>query len=278
MGAGTYSIAAADPATGACGVAVQSKFLAVGSLVPWAEAGIGAVATQALMNPHYGPDGLQLLRAGTAPAQVIDRLTQQDALREHRQVGMVDAQGRSSTYTGAACLTWAGGRIGPGYAAQGNVLVSAATVDALAGSFENAEGQPLAVRLLAALSAAQQAGGDRRGQQAAALLVVRKGSGYGGCDTLVDLRVDDHPTPVAELQRLFALHDLYFGETPREDLLVVDDELSRELRTRLGRLGYRTGDLAADVLAWASMENFELRVSDGTRIDPVLLRELRRMS
>ena len=259
-------------------MAVQSKFLAIGSLVPWAEAGIGAIATQAMMNPMYGPEGLRLLGAGMAPAQVVDQLTQLDDAREHRQVGVVDAEGRAATYTGAACLEWAGGKTGQGYAAQGNILVSGATLDAMVRSFEDTAGQPLAARLLAGLAAAQQEGGDRRGQQAAALLVVRKGSGYGGCDVLVDVRVDDHPAPVAELQRLYDLHQLYFGKTPPEDWLVVDTDLSRELRVRLCRLGYCSNDIAADLLAWASVENFELRVNGVERLDPVLLRELRSRS
>jgi uncharacterized Ntn-hydrolase superfamily protein len=278
MPAGTYSIVAADPNTGECGVAVQSKFLAVGSLVPWAQAGVGAIATQAMMNPTYGPEGLRLLRSGMAPTQVVEQLTQQDSDRDHRQVGVVDAEGRAATYTGVACLDWAGGKTGSGYAAQGNILVSAATVDALARAFEDTPGRPLAARLLAGLAAAQQAGGDRRGQQAAALLVVRKGGGYGGCDVLVDLRIDDHPTPVAELERLYHLHQLYFGQTPPEDWLVVGEELNRELRARLCRLGYCSDDLAADLLAWAALENFELRVDGVERIDPVLLGELRARS
>src|SRR5438046_10231314 len=163
----TYSIAACDLEAGQWGVATQSKFLGVGSVVPWAVPGIGAIATQAYANPRYGPDGLELLREGLSADEAIERLTSADDGRNHRQLGIVDAQGRSASYTGAECMDWAGGRTGDGYAAQGSILVSAETVDALATGFERTEGQPLAERLLECLAAAQAAGGDRRGQQAA---------------------------------------------------------------------------------------------------------------
>ncbi len=175
----TYSIAACDLESGQWGVATQSKFLAVGSIVPWAEPGAGAVATQAYANPRYGPDGLALLRQGLSADDVVRRLTEADDGRDERQLGVVDAQGRGATYTGSACLDWAGGRAGDGYAAQGNILVSGDTVDALADSFE-AGGGSLAERLLEALAAAQTAGGDKRGQQSAAVLVVERDGGYAG--------------------------------------------------------------------------------------------------
>jgi uncharacterized Ntn-hydrolase superfamily protein len=184
-------------------------------------------------------------------------------------------EGRAATFTGTACHSWAGGRTGPNYAAQGNILVSGSTVDALAKTFEETAGQPFVARLLASLAAAQKAGGDRRGQQAAALYVVGKEKGYGGSNVVVDLRVDDHPTPVNELERLYCLHQLYFGQTPAEDWLAVDEALRAELRERLCRLGYCTDDLAADLVAWAGQENFEMRVRGADRIDPVVLRELR---
>src|SRR5919197_3057061 len=161
----TYSIAACDLEAGQWGVATQSKFLAVGSVVPWAEPGVGSIATQAYANPRYGPDGLALLRKGVSPEEVVQQLVSADDGREHRQLGVVDSQGRAATYTGAECFEWAGGRIGECYAAQGNILVSEATVDAIAQSFESSSG-PLAERLLDCLDAAQAAGGDRRGQQA----------------------------------------------------------------------------------------------------------------
>jgi uncharacterized Ntn-hydrolase superfamily protein len=273
----TYSLVACDLERGEWGVGVQSKFLAVGSLVAWAEADVGALATQALANPRYGPEGLALLRAGQAAEEVVERLTATDEGRDDRQVGVVDAKGHAASYTGSACFEWAGGRTGPAYAAQGNILVSEATVDALAETFERFRDHPLAERLIACLHAAQAAGGDRRGQQSAALLVVRKDGGYAGLtDVVVDLRVDDHPTPIAELERLYRLHQLYFGETPHEEWLPLDAELERELRERLARLGYRDDDLGAAFRAWTGAENLEDRVDGVERIDPVVLEELRK--
>src|SRR6476620_1017217 len=188
----TYSIAACDLEAGQWGVATQSKFLAVGSVVPWAEPQIGAIATQAYANPRYGPAGLALLREGLSAQEVVERLTQADDGRDHRQLGLVDGKGGSASYTGSECLDWAGGRTGPCYAAQGNILVSAETVDAIAETFEGSKGT-LAERLLDCLDAAQAAGGDRRGQQSAALLVVEENGGYAELsDTVVELRVEDH--------------------------------------------------------------------------------------
>jgi uncharacterized Ntn-hydrolase superfamily protein len=178
----TYSIAACDLEAGQWGVATQSKFLAVGSVVPWAEPQVGAIATQAYANPSYGPDGLALLRDGLSAEEVVERLTTADEGRNERQLGIVDGEGRGASFTGAECLDWAGGRTGPSYAAQGNILVSAETVEAIAASFESSTG-PLAERLLDCLDAAQAAGGDRRGQQSAALLVVEKDGGYGSRTT-----------------------------------------------------------------------------------------------
>jgi uncharacterized Ntn-hydrolase superfamily protein len=234
----TYSIVACDLDQGQWGVAVESKFLAVGSIVPWAEPDAGAVATQSYANPRYGPDGLALLRQGLSAAEVVRRLTDADEGRDERQLGVVDAVGGSATFTGEGCHEWAGGRTGAGYAAQGNLLVSRETVTALAETFESATGS-LAERLLECLAAAQAAGGDRRGQQSAALLVVQRDGGYAGLsDTVVDLRVDDHEAPIDELRRLFGLHDRLFGKTPREEWLRVDDELRAEIQQRLGTLGY----------------------------------------
>lgn len=273
----TYSIVACDLEAREWGVAVQSKFLAVGAAVPAAEAEVGALATQAWANLGYRGDGLALLREGYSAVDVVRTLVGADDGRDHRQVGVVDAFGRSATYTGSSCLDWAGGTTAPGYAAQGNILVSEETVSALASTFEQTAGRPLADRLLASLAAAQEAGGDRRGQQAAALLVVRKDGGYGGTsDVAVDLRVDDHPRPVDELARLYEIHDLLFGQTPEDRWLDVDDALAAELRERLSALGYVDGDLAAALDAWAGTENFEERVRGAARIDPVILEQLRR--
>jgi uncharacterized Ntn-hydrolase superfamily protein len=272
----TYSIAACDLDAGQWGVATQSKFLAVGSVVTWAEPQVGAIATQAYANPRYGPNGLQLLREGLAAGDVVARLTEADDGRDHRQLGVVDAQGGSATYTGSECMPWAGGRTGDCFAAQGNILVSEETVAALADTFLETEGRPLAERLLDCLAAAQAAGGDRRGQQSAALLVVEQDGGYAGLsDVLVDLRVDDHAQPVTELTRIYGVHQALFGKTSREQWLDVDDELAAELRERLGLLGYES-DLATALRDWAGTENLEERVDGIERIDPVVLEELRR--
>jgi uncharacterized Ntn-hydrolase superfamily protein len=274
----TYSIVACDLDAGQWGVGVQSKFLAVGSVVPWAEPHVGAVATQSYANPRYGPDGLALLRKGLPAAEVVERLTAADDSRESRQLGIVDGEGRGATFTGAECPEWAGGRTGASYAAQGNILVSEATVDALAETFEADAGRPLAERLLRCLAAAQRAGGDRRGQQSASLLVVECDGGYARLsDTVVDLRVDDHAHPVEELERLYGIHQQLFGKTPRDEWLKVDDALREELLDRLGRLGY-DGEATEALFAWAGTENLEERVDGAEWIDPVVLDELRRQS
>jgi uncharacterized Ntn-hydrolase superfamily protein len=274
----TYSIAACDLDARQWGVAVQSKFLAAAAVVSFAEAETGAVATQAYANPRYGPDGLALLREGGSADDVVRQLTEADDGRDHRQLGIVDRDGRSATFTGRECLDWAGGRTGSGYAAQGNILVSAATVDALAETFEGTAGRPLAERLLDCLAAAQDAGGDRRGQQAAGLLVVQRDGGYAGLsDVVVDLRVDDHERPIEELRRIHGIHELLFGQTPKEDWLDVDDTLGAELRDRLRRLGYE-GELLDTFFRWAATENLEERVDGVERVDPVVLDELRRLS
>src|SRR5512132_3180766 len=216
----TYSIAACDLDAGQWGVATQSKFLAVGSVVPWAEPRVGAIATQAYANPRYGSEGLGLLREGLSAEEVVQRLTAADEGRDQRQLGVVDREGRSASYTGSEGMDWAGGRTGPCYAAQGNILVSAETVDAIAETFERPAGAPLVERLLDCLDAAQAAGGDRRGQQSAGLLVVERDGGYAGLsDSIVDLRVDEHERPLEELRRIYALHQAIFGKTPPEDWL-----------------------------------------------------------
>jgi uncharacterized Ntn-hydrolase superfamily protein len=276
----TYSIAACDLDARQWGVAVQSKFLAAGSIVPWAEAEVGAIATQAYANPRYGPEGLALLREGRSAEEVVRHLAAADDGRDHRQVGIVDARGVSATFTGGSCFDWAGGRNGDCYAAQGNILVSGETVDALADTFETLQHSVaksgLASVLIDCLAAAQAAGGDRRGQQSAGVLVVEKDGGYAGLwDVVVDLRIDDHPAPVEELRRLFGLHDLLFGKTPREEWVDVDDALRAELSERLARAGYE-GALDDALFRWAGNENLEERVDGAERVDPVVLAELRR--
>src|SRR5512132_2965584 len=273
----TYSIAACDLDAGQWGVATQSKFLGVGSVVPWAVPGAGAIATQAYANPRYGPDGLTLLREGLSAQEVVERLTGADDGREHRQLGVVDGNGVGATFTGSECMDWAGGRTGDGYAAQGNILVSAATVDAIAETFESSKGT-LAERLLDCLDAAQAAGGDRRGQQSSALLVVEQDGGYAKLsDTIVELRVEDHELPLTELRRLYRLHEALFGETPRDEWLTVDDALANELRQRLAKLGY-DGELEDALNKWAGNANLEERVDGVAEIDPIVLEELRELS
>jgi len=237
----TFSIVGLDPQTGDLGVAVQSKFLAVGAVVPFAKAGVGAVATQSWANTSYGPRGLDLLAAGKSPEEAIAALTGADDRPEQRQVGIVDAQGRSATFTGPNCFPWAGGITGPNFAAQGNILVGEDTVRALAETFQQAQGS-LAHRLVEALAAGQRAGGDSRGQQSAALLVVREAGGYGGFnDRMIDLRVDEHPQPITELARLLDYYELLFLKPLPEDLLPIDAALATELQQLLTRSGDYAG-------------------------------------
>ena len=270
----TYSIVACDLQAEQWGVSVQSKFLSVGSVVPWAEPRVGAIATQAYANPRYGPNGLDLLRQGLSAQEVVDRLTSEDDGRDHRQLGIVDGEGRAATYTGSECMDWAGGRTGEGYAAQGNILVSKETVDALAETFESSSG-PLAERLIDCLASAQEAGGDSRGQQSSALLVVERDGGYARMsDVVVELRVEDHERPIEELRRIYKLHDEIFGKTPRRMWLDVDDELAAELRERLAKLGFE-GELEDAFTSWTGKENLEDRVDGIEQIDPVVLEALR---
>jgi uncharacterized Ntn-hydrolase superfamily protein len=265
----TYSIVARDPDASQWGVAVQSRFLSVGSVVPWAEANVGALATQAHANPQYGPDGLAFLREGHSAAEVVDRLVAADDDRDERQLGVVDRNGGSAAYTGAGCMNWAGHRTGENYAAQGNILVSRETVDALAETFVSTSGT-LARRLIDCLQAAQVAGGDKRGQQSAALLIVQENGGYGGMSDLVcDLRVDDHERPIDELARIYGLHHRLFGVTPDEDWLPLDGDLDVEVRELIARAGYTT------LREWAGAANLEDRVREEPRIDPVVLEALR---
>jgi uncharacterized Ntn-hydrolase superfamily protein len=269
----TYSIAACDLEARQWGVAVQSKFPAVGSVVPWAEPEVGAIATQAYANPSYGPNGLTLLREGFSATEVVERLTAADDGRDERQLGVVDMHGLGASWTGPGCNEWAGGRTGDGYAAQGNILVGEETVAVLAETFEASAGRPLVQRLLDCLAAAQAAGGDRRGQQSASVLVVQRNGGYAGLsDSLVDLRVDDHERPIEELRRIYGIHRRLFEASPREDWLPLEGELGAEVDGRLERLGH-------DSLAgWAAVENLEERVDGQDAIDPVVLDALRAAS
>jgi uncharacterized Ntn-hydrolase superfamily protein len=270
----TFSIVGRDPATGELGVAVQSKFLSVGSVVPWVSAAVGAIATQSLANTSYGPDGLALLAQGLSAQEVMDRLVKADAGAQQRQVGIVDREGRSSTFTGKECFPWAGGVTGPNFAAQGNILVSEATVAAMAETFQSTEGD-LASRLVAALGAGQTAGGDSRGRQSAALYIAKENGGYGGQnDRYIDLRVDDHIEPITELQRLLGLWRLVFEKPPVSSLLALEGHLLDEVTGRLNGLGY-TGEFPAMWRQFVGTENFEERDLQVGFIDPAILTWLR---
>ncbi|MFC4558299.1 DUF1028 domain-containing protein [Virgibacillus kekensis] len=269
----TFSIVGYDPETKELGVAVQSIFLGVGSVVPWAKAGVGAVATQAFANPAYGPDGLNLLSQGKSAQEAIDTLISNDEGKEDRQVGIVDANGNSATFTGKQCYDWAGGRAGEHYAAQGNILVNKETVDAMAETFEKATGT-LADRLLAALDAGQGAGGDSRGKQSAAIYIVKERGGYLGVnDRYIDLRVDEHPDPIKELIRIHQLHQLYFGTVKEENILDIEGSVREELVGNLNRWGYLDSTEVEDdklheqFTAFLHTENFEGRELERGKID-----------
>ncbi len=280
----TFSIVARDTQAGELGIAVQSKFLAVGAVVPWARAGVGAIATQSWANTSYGPHGLELLADGLSPEEVLAQLLSADEGRTSRQVGIVGINGSPVTYTGDQCFPWAGGRVGADYACQGNILMGEDTVLAMAHTFEQTGGR-LCDRLLAALAAGQAAGGDSRGQQSAALLVVRERGGYGGFnDRFIDLRVDDHPQPIEELQRILQLHKLYLFPPEPADILPIDQTIARELQTLLTTTGdYQeaiTGsydDITRDAFRkYSGRENLEERWFEDARIDRVVLDFMRR--
>ncbi|MFQ5723944.1 MAG: DUF1028 domain-containing protein [Terriglobia bacterium] len=277
----TFSIVAYDPQTGDLGVAVASKFPAVGAMVPWARAGVGAVATQAAANLEFGPRGLEMMQLGFSAQEALDQLTENDPRRQDRQVGLVDAEGRAAAWTGSNCFAFAGHIVGENYTVQGNILSGREVLEVMAEAFRNTPG-PLAERLLAALEAGDTAGGDRRGKQAAALLVVREGAGYGGAnDRWIDLRVDDHSEPVAELRRLLDLHTFYFGEPT--DLVPLTPALVREIQEMLTRAGFYQGEVDGvydaetrraleDFQGW---ENLEMRFRTDDTIDAVVLDYLR---
>jgi len=270
----TFSIVARSADGLAHGVAVASRFLAVGAAVPAAEAGVGALATQSYANLAYRPQGLTLLRTGTSAADTVAGLTAADPGRATRQLGVVGTAGDGATFTGAECHEWAGGTAGDGYAIQGNILTASDVVAAMEAAWLSGAGTaPLAERLLAALRAGDEAGGDRRGRQSAALLVVQHAMGYGGTsDVVVDLRVDDHTAPVDELARLLDLHALYFDKPDPARLLALTGDLADEVRALLGG---PSGDLDAALASWAGVANLEERMVPGS-IDPLVLAELRR--
>jgi len=280
----TFSIVAFDPRTKDLGVAVESRFVAVGSVVPFAVAGVGAVATQSFANTSFGPKALRMARRGLAPKDVLRALTARDRQASERQVGLVDARGRAAAYTGKACFEWAGHVVGRHFAVQGNILASEDVVKGMARAYESTDGD-LPVRLLAALAAGQRAGGDRRGQQSASLLVVRTSGGYGGFnDRWIDLRVDDHPAPIEELVRIFNVYDatLLSRESP-SDLLDLTPARVREIQECLAALGFYRGaangafdaKTKAAFDEWAGMNNFENKVRPDAKVWGSVFRVLR---
>lgn len=279
----TFSIVAFDSEIGDLGVAVQSKFPNAGVSIPFARAGVGAIASQAYCNTGFGPRGLALLENGATSQQALDILVASDADRDYRQVGIVDAQGRTAAFTGGQCFDWCGSLQGEGFTAQGNTLAGPGVVGAMAETFGTDSGS-LAERLLAALAAGQAQGGDRRGQQSAGLLVVREGGGYGGFDDrYVEISVYDHPTPIAELQRLYAIHRLTYFRSRPEDLIPIEGELVLELQGLLKARGFYAGPengrfdgvcirALHDFMGW---ENYDERIRDDARIDMEVLDDIR---
>jgi len=269
----TFSIVGFDPDTQEIGVAVQSKFPCVGMMVPWAKAGVGAVATQAWGNPKYGPDGLALLEKGHSVDEVVQLLTAADEGAEDRQFGVIDGSGRAASFTGDRCMDWAGGIVGENFACQGNILVSGATVEAMAEAFVTTEGD-LAEKLTMALVAGQAAGGDSRGQQAAALYIAKENAGYlGNNDRYIDIRVDEHPDPITELRRILKLFRILFYKTKPENIVPLVGEAKDYVIGELSKRGYFTGDVTGDwsaeaqaaLVAFFATENFEERLTaDGT--------------
>ena len=276
----TFSIVGYDPKEKEWGIAVQSKFLGVGAVVPFAKAGVGAVATQSYANTAYGPQALELMEAGKTAAEALEIITKDDPDKEMRQVGLIDAKGNPATFTGTYCYDWAGGITGEHFAAQGNILIEG-TVEAMARTFSEAKGS-LAERLLAALDAGQEAGGDSRGQQSAALLVVKEAGGYGGYnDRYIDLRVDDHQEPIKELIRIYGLQQLYFAKSKPENVVAIEGEVKDEVVKHLLRLEYLKAEpangeeLHKALTAYIHTENFEEREQEAGKIDLDVLEFMR---
>lgn len=278
----TFSIVGYDPKEKEWGIAVQSKFLGVGAVVPFAKAGIGAVATQSYANTSYGPRALQLMEEGKTAEEALEIITKDDPEKELRQVGLLDSMGNPATFTGEGCYDWAGGMVGTHFAAQGNILVDETTVEAMGQTFISTDGT-LAERLLAALNAGQAAGGDSRGQQSAALLVVKEAGGYGGFnDRYIDLRVDDHPEPINELIRIYHLQQLYFAPAKAERITAIEGEIKEGLVRELTRLEYLKagqGDeqLIKALTAFIHTENFEAREQEAGKIDLDVLAYMKRL-
>lgn len=282
----TFSMIAYDPDEDAFGVAVASKFLAVGAVVPWARAGVGAVATQALAKIGFGPQGLDLMAAGHSAPEALKQLLEADVLRQQRQVALVDVNGLSAAHTGSDCFDFAGHRTGEGYACQGNILKNGDVLDAMEATYKSTSAD-LTGRLLAALQAGEDAGGDKRGKQSAAMRIVKPGGGYGGdTDRYLDLRVDDDPQPIRKLSELIELHTLFFGTPRPEDDLKITEDIARELQTIMVNEGYYHGEINGqwnDETKWAfwalvGNENLEERwnmTATPDTIDSVALNYLR---
>ncbi|RIH88988.1 DUF1028 domain-containing protein [Calidithermus roseus] len=276
----TFSLVARDPQTGDLAVAVASKFLAVGAVVPWLEAGVGAVATQSYANPKFGPQGLALMKAGAGMEEILATFRRSDPGLHTRQFGIVSAQGESLSFTGNECHGWAGGKSGENFAAQGNILSGPEVIDALVDTFLSSS-LPFPERLCAALLAADRAGGDRRGRQSASLMVVGVGKGYGGMDRWIDLRVDDHPDPCLELSRLLQIHRLLFDKSGKAEPLSSQD--IAWIQRTLTRLGHYAGEATGNwdeatekaFRALVGIENLEERYGGGPYFDPLALRYLR---
>jgi uncharacterized Ntn-hydrolase superfamily protein len=269
----TFSIVGFDPIEKEWGIAVQSKFLGVGSVVPWAKAGAGAVATQSYANTAYGPKALRLMEQGKSAQETLELLLADDPDREMRQVGLIDASGNPATFTGKACFDWAGGVTGTHFAAQGNILVDEETVQAMARVFKETNGT-LADKLLASLDAGQEAGGDSRGKQSAALYIVKEKGGYGSFnDRYIDLRVDDHHDPIKELIRIYQLQQLYFAPSKPERIAEIEGDVKDELIHHLTRLSYLSSELQNNeeivkaLTAYIHTENFEMREQRSGFID-----------
>jgi uncharacterized Ntn-hydrolase superfamily protein len=283
----TFSIVAYDPDEQAWGVAVASKFLAAGAVVSWAQAGGGAVATQALAQLNFGPGGLAMMAAGKSAQETLNDLLAADPEAAHRQVGLVDAEGNAAAHTGSECINWAGHRTGSGFTCQGNLLAGKEVVDAMYDTFTSMTSGELADRLVNALAAGEAAGGDKRGKQSAAVLVVRPNGGYGGNnDRYLDLRVDDDDDPIKKLKRLVSTHHLFFGSSETEEYLPIGADIAAELQGILQSQGYLGGDANGEwdemsqQAFWAlvSNENLEERWQlqrDANRIDRVTLDYLR---
>jgi len=267
----TFSIVAYDPKNNEWGVAVQSKFVAVGSIVPYAKAKVGAIATQAYANTSYGPNGLALLEKGLTAEETIQRLIKDDEKKEERQVGIVDSFGNAASFTGSECFEWAGHIIGKNFSCQGNILVSEEVVKAMAKAFKKTRGD-LIEKFFAVLDAGQEAGGDRRGRESAAILIVKEKGAYdGGTDNYINIRVDEHPTPIKELKKVFEIYDmcLLLRDDPK-DLVKLKGDKVKIVKERLKLDGFYEGaiddkydEVTKKALRdWLGTNNLEVRERD----------------